>query len=71
MADTIINTPGTRDDSGASAVGWVLALIVALAVIAVAVFWYRNGAPSVPNTGTNINVELPDAGAVTPDGAMQ
>ncbi len=67
MADTIINTPGTRD-TDANTVGWVLALIVALAVIVAAVFWYRNGAPAVPNTGTDINITVPDIVPDNPNG---
>ena len=67
MADTIINTPGNQD-SGANAVGWVLALVVVFAVIAVSVLWYRSGAPGLPNSGskTNINIELPSGSDVIP-----
>lgn len=61
MADTIINTPGAQGDS-ASAVGWVAALIIVLALIVGAFVWYRNGAvPNVPSTG-DINVTIPSTG---------
>lgn len=72
MADTIVNTPSSRDDSSAAAMmTWLLAAIVIVAVLAAAFLWYRNGAPGVPNTGTEINVELPNAGAVTPGGGSE
>lgn len=58
MADTIITNTPERQDSGA--LGLVIALIIAAAIIAAGVIWYRHGAPGVPNTGsTNINVTLP------------
>jgi hypothetical protein len=64
MADTVItNTPGTRDtnDDASSVLGWVIALIVILAVIVAGFMWVRRGAPVPAATGggTNINVELP------------
>ncbi len=62
MADTIINTPGvTRTaDDGTAAIGWVVALLVTLAVIVAGFVLYRNGSlPGLPNTGTNINVTVP------------
>ncbi len=62
MADTIVNAPSSRDDSAAAMMTWLLAAIVIVAVLAAAFLWYRNGAPGVPNTGTNINVEIPSAG---------
>ncbi len=60
MADTIItNTPERTDDS--SVVGWVVALIVVLAVLVAGYVWVRNGAnaPASGGAGTNINVQLP------------
>lgn len=47
---------------------WLLAAIVIVAVLAAAFLWYRNGAPGVPNTGTEINVELPSGSQVVPGG---
>jgi hypothetical protein len=62
MADTVIsNTPGTRDD-GAGALGWIVALIVILAIIVAGFVWVRRGNVGVPNTGSNINVQLPSTG---------
>ena len=60
MTDTtIVNTPATRNGSGA---GWAIAIIVILAVIAGGFAWYRyygfTKAPSSAGT-TNINVTLP------------
>lgn len=58
MADTIVNTPATQD-SGAA--GWVVALIILIAVIVGGFMWYRYyGVPqaSAPDT-TNINVIIP------------
>jgi hypothetical protein len=71
MADTIVNTPATQD-SGAA--GWVVALIVLLAVIAGGFVWYRYyGAPQSPTpastTNTNINVTVPSVPSTTGTGA--
>jgi hypothetical protein len=67
MADTVINSPARNEDS--SALGWVVSLIVVLAVIVAGFVWVRSDA-GVPNTGsgTNINIETPsmDTGAGTP-----
>ncbi len=57
MADTIVtNTPGTSEGGSA---GWMVALIILLAVIAGGVFLYRRGILDVPSRTTNINVTLP------------
>lgn len=67
MADTIVNTP-SRDD-GSTALGWIVALIVVLAVIVAGFVWARRDV-GIPNTGTNINVEVPAPtipDAVVPD----
>ena len=59
MADTtIINTPASQDDSGA---GWVVALIILIAVIVGGFLWYRyyGHAASTSPSGTNINVTIP------------
>jgi len=61
MADTIINTPASNNDSGAA--GWVVALIVILGVIVGGFFLYRHyGAYSAPTQAgaTNINVTVPN-----------
>lgn len=68
MADTIVtNTPGTSDNSTA---GWVVALIILVAVIVGGIYIYRNdmvasttpaattGTTGTPAT-TNINVTVP------------
>lgn len=64
MADTVINTPSRNDESGT--LGWVVALIVVLAVIVAGFVWVRRDV-GIPNTGsaTNINLEVPstDSGA--------
>lgn len=66
MADTIITNTPARDDES-SALGWIVALIVALAVIVAGYVWYQRGA-EIPNTGgTNINVEVPATSDVVPD----
>lgn len=60
MADTIIsNTPRSSDDSGSA--GWVVALVIVLAVIIGGVVLYQNGffGTATPST-TNINVTVPD-----------
>ncbi len=69
MADTIVTNSPARDD-GSSALGWIVALIVILAVIVAGFVWVRRDV-GIPNTGssTNINVDLPsspiDSGATT------
>jgi cell division protein YceG involved in septum cleavage len=60
MADTIVNTPASSD-SGAA--GWVVAVVVILAVIVGGFLWYRHyGAYSAPTPAgtTNINVTMPN-----------
>lgn len=62
MADTIIsNTPGSRGDSEMA--GWVLALLVILAMVVAGVVLYQNdffrSATDTSDT-TNINVTTPD-----------
>ncbi len=57
MADTIVtNTPSRDEDS--TALGWIVALIVILAVIVAGFVWSQRGV-GIPNTGTDINVEVP------------
>ena len=64
MADTIVtNTPATQSDSGAA--GWIVALIVLVAVIVAGIVLYQRGflgganQPQTPDT-TNINVTVPN-----------
>ena len=58
MADTVItNTPSRNEDS--SAVGWIVALIVVLAVVVAGFVWIQRGANVPTPSGTNINVEVP------------
>ncbi len=68
MADTIVTNTPSRDDSS-TALGWIVALIVVLAVIVAGFVWARRDV-GIPNTGTNINVEVPAPtipDAVVPD----
>ncbi len=58
MADTIVNTPSSSEDSSA---GWAVAVIILLIVVVGGFIWYRYyGAPqaATPDT-TNINVTVP------------
>ncbi len=62
MADTIVTNSPTRDD-GSTALGWIVALIVILAVIVAGFVWARRDV-GIPNTGsdeTHLNVSLPSA----------
>ena len=68
MADTIVTSSPARDD-GSSALGWIVALIVVLAVIVAGFIWVRSDV-GVPNTGTNINVEVPAAETLVPGGTQ-
>lgn len=56
---TVVNAPG-NDSSSASVAGWIAALVIVAAVVIAGVVWYRAAGPSIPNTGTNVNVELPN-----------
>lgn len=69
MADTIItNTPRSGDDSAGA--GWVVALVIVLAIVAGGVVLYQKGFfaganPNSPST-TNINVSVPTPVTPTP-----
>lgn len=69
MADTIVTNGPARED-GSTALGWIVALIVILAVIVAGFVWARNDV-GVPNTGTNINVEVPATDSVIPTGVTE
>ncbi len=60
MADTVItNTPTPNSDNSA---GWVVAVLILLAVIGGGIYAYRNGMlgkRAAPDT-TNINVTIPN-----------
>lgn len=60
MADTIVtNAPATGDEGAA---GWVVALIILIAVIVIGVVLYQRGffvAPEQTPDTTNINVTIP------------
>ena len=57
MADTtIVNTPGSG--SGDSGAGWMVAVIILIAVVAGGFLWYRYQGRAVP-ADTNINVTIP------------
>ncbi len=62
MADTIIERQSTgTSDSGAA--GMVVAVVAIVLLLLGAYFVLRNaGVPAVPNTGSDINVTLPDTG---------
>ncbi len=68
MADTIVTNSPARDD-GSSALGWVVALIVVLAVIVAGFVWAQRDV-GIPNTGTDINVELPTTGSMDTSGVQ-
>ena len=70
MADTtIVNTSARRADSGIdSAVGWVVAAIVLIAVIVGAMILLRNATGATDTPGANIEVSLP-SGSGTGTGA--
>jgi FlaG/FlaF family flagellin (archaellin) len=58
---TIVNTPNS--DSGMGAAGWVVAVVVLVAIVLVGLFvWpgYAQQSNSAPST--NINVEVPTPG---------
>jgi len=60
MADTIIsNIPSSADESGSA--GWIVALVIVLAVIIGSVVLYQKGffGTATPST-TNINVTVPN-----------
>ena len=69
MADTtIVNTPAREGDSA----GWVVALIVIIAVIFGGFMWYRYyRVPASTTSTTNINVTnpAPTSGTPAPAGA--
>ncbi len=69
MADTIVNTPAPSNDSGAA--GWVVAIIILLAVIAGGYYVYRNGMGRAAPGTTNINVSVPNpiGGGDAPEGS--
>lgn len=63
MADTIINTPRASETADSAAAGWAIVLVVLFAVLIAGFFLFRSAAvqnPAVPNTGTDINVTIPD-----------
>lgn len=62
MADTIITNSPDAKDSGAAA-GWVVALVIVIAVVVGGIVLYQNGAfrAVAPATeSTNINVTVPE-----------
>jgi hypothetical protein len=63
MADTIVTNSPAANDGGAAA-GWIVALVIALAVIVGGFVLYRNGAfgaaAPAPAGSTNVNVTIPN-----------
>jgi hypothetical protein len=69
MADTIVNTPAPSNDSGAA--GWMVAIIILLAVLAGGFYVYRYGigrAPAPDTTNINVTVPNPLGGGGAPEG---
>lgn len=70
MAETtIVNTPASSNDSGAS--GLILGLIILVIVVVGGFVWYRYYGPAASPSTTNINVTVPvpgtgNGGATTP-----
>lgn len=67
MADTIVtNSPGTGDSSAA---GWVVALVIVVAIVAGGIVLYQNGAfngaGSADTTNINVTVPTPTTGGNT------
>ncbi len=62
MADTIITNSPERDNGDGGA-GWVVALVIIIAVIVGGIILYRHGAfgnTAQPANSTNINVTVPN-----------
>lgn len=63
MADTIItNSPEKRERSSDSGAGWVVALIIIIAVVIGGIMLYRRGVfrANTPSDTTNVNVTVPN-----------
>ena len=61
MADTIItNSPEKGNGDGGA--GWIVALVIIIAVVAGGIILYRRGAfrAAAPASNTNINVTVPN-----------
>ena len=56
MADTIVHSPSDRSDSAA---GWAVAAVVVVAIIIGGILLFQDGLPGVPNTGTDVDVNMP------------
>jgi hypothetical protein len=62
---TIVNNPGpgtTEDSSAGVVIGVVIALLIIVLFFAFALPYIRNSGttPGVPNTGSDVNIDLPD-----------
>jgi hypothetical protein len=69
MADTVI-APATREDSGANAAGWAVAILLLLGIILFGIFVWP-GLPSVaPSTPTPTNNPTIDVNLSVPEGAI-
>ena len=68
MSETTIDNPSSQD-SGAA--GWMVALIVLIAVIVGGFLWYRSygGSRAASPSSTNINVTIPNPVAGSGSGA--
>jgi len=65
MADTIVtNSPGTNENAAA---GWVVALVIVVAVVIGGIFLYQRGTFNTSKAAdtTNINVTVPTPTADT------
>lgn len=62
MVDTIVNTPGRGVTD--SAVGWVIAAVIALALVIGVIALFRNN-PATPSAATQVTI--PNTGGIAPD----
>lgn len=65
MADTIITNSPEKEGGGA---GWVITLVIIIAVIVGGVLLYRNGAfrSAAPAPSNDINITIPAPSVTTP-----
>ncbi|HWO07608.1 MAG TPA: hypothetical protein VNM40_03415 [Candidatus Paceibacterota bacterium] len=69
MADTVI-TPATREDSGASAVGWAIAAFLLLGIIFFGIFVWSGLLAAVPSAPAPAQNPTIDVNLSVPEGAI-